>query len=175
MGTFSWSSDSIFVALDSSNVARQPRVVRYRTDNMTRDEEQLRLLSIFHYVASGLAALFACFPVFHLTIGLVLVFAPQAFAGNGQPPPAFLGWFFVIFAATFMLLGWTFAAFILTAGRCLARRKHYMFCLIMAGVECLFMPFGTVLGTFTIITLVREPVKQLFEAHPPETTAGVQK
>jgi len=142
---------------------------------MTRDAEHLRSLSIFHYVVSGLAALFAFFPIFHLLLGLVLVFAPQAFAGNGSPPPAFPGWFFVIFAATFMLLGWTFAAFVLTAGRCLARQKHYMSCLIMAGVECLFMPVGTVPGVFTLFLLVREPVKQLFEAHPPGTAAGVQK
>ena len=32
----------------------------------------------------------------------------------------------------------------------------------MAAVECVFMPFGTVLGVFTIIVLMREPVKQLF-------------
>jgi hypothetical protein len=32
----------------------------------------------------------------------------------------------------------------------------------MAGVECLFMPVGTVLGVFTIIVLVRDSVKELF-------------
>jgi len=142
---------------------------------MTRDEEHLRLLSIFHYVVSGLAGLFACFPIIHLILGLAFICASHHVRGNGEPPPAFIGWIFVIFAAVFITLGWTFAPFVLTAGRCLARRKHYMFCLIMAGVECLFMPFGTVLGAFTIITLVREPVKQLFETHPPETTAGVPK
>jgi hypothetical protein len=35
----------------------------------------------------------------------------------------------------------------------------------MAGVECLFMPFGTVLGVFTIIVLMRESVKQVFAAN----------
>jgi hypothetical protein len=120
---------------------------------MTQDEEHLRLLSIFHHVVAGLAALFALFPVFHLIIGLFFIFAPDKFAGNGEPPPAFLGWIF--------------AAFVLAAGRFLARRKHYKFCLVMAAVECLFMPFGTVLGVFTIIVLVREPVKLLFEVNPP--------
>jgi hypothetical protein len=32
----------------------------------------------------------------------------------------------------------------------------------MAGIECVFMPFGTVLGVFTIIVLVREDVKAMF-------------
>lgn len=32
------------------------------------------------------------------------------------------------------------------------------------GLACMFMPFGTALGVFTIITLVKEPVKRLFAA-----------
>ncbi len=135
---------------------------------MTCDEEHLRLLSIFHYVVAGLAGLFALFPIFHLIIGLVMVFAPHTFAGNGQAFPASLiGWFFVIFAATFIILGWTFAVFVFTAGRFLAQGKHYTFCMTMAGVECLFMPFGTVLGIFTILVLSRESVKQLFASQQP--------
>jgi hypothetical protein len=132
-------------------------------NSMTR-EEQLRLLSIFHYVVAGLSALFARIPIIHLILGLIFVFAPHQFAGNGQAPPAIIGWFFVIFASFFILAGWTFAICVFTAGRFLAQRKHYMFCFVMGCVECLFMPFGTVLGIFTIILLVQEPVKQLFNS-----------
>jgi hypothetical protein len=39
----------------------------------------------------------------------------------------------------------------------------------MACIECLFLPFGTILGVFTIIVLSRESVKALFP------TAGEQK
>jgi hypothetical protein len=86
-----------------------------------------------------------------------------------------MGWFFVIFAAVFITLGWIFAAFVLTAGRFLAQRKHYMFCVVMAAIECIFLPFGTVLGVFTIIVLMRESVKQLFGVNPPAITPDVQK
>jgi hypothetical protein len=140
---------------------------------MTRDEEQLRLLSIFHYVVGGLAGLFALFPIFHLVFGLFMVYAPDKFAGHGQPPPAFVGWLFVIFAVVFITLGWIFAAFVLTTGRFLARRKHYTFCLVMGCIECVFVPFGTVLGVFAALVLVRESVKQLFGANPPMPVAGV--
>lgn len=129
---------------------------------MTQDEEHLRLLSIFHYVVAGLAALFACFPFIHLAIGLVFILAPQHFEGQGEPPPTWFGWLFVIVASVFITLGWIFAGFVFTTARFLARRRRYMFCLVMGGVECLFMPFGTVLGVFTIIVLIRESVKQLF-------------
>ena len=38
-----------------------------------------------------------------------------------------------------------------------------MYCLVMAGVESLFFPLGTVLGVFTIIVLFRKSVKEMFE------------
>ena len=131
------------------------------------DEEQLRLLSIFHYVVGGLAGLFALFPIIHLVIGLAMVFTPEKFDGKGGPPPAFIGWMFVGVAAVIIVMGWIFAACVLTAGRFLAKRKHYLFCLVMGGVECMFMPLGTVLGIFTIIVLMRESVKRLFDGSRP--------
>jgi hypothetical protein len=54
------------------------------------------------------------------------------------------------------------ATCILMAGRCLSRRKGYSFALVMACVECLFVPFGTILGVFTIVVLSRESVRALF-------------
>src|ERR1041385_2469474 len=124
-----------------------------------QDEEHLRLLRIFNYVVAGLTALFACFPVFHLVFGLVMVFAPEVFGPGKNQPPRFVGLVFVGFALAFMLAGWTFAALLAWAGRCLGQRKHYTFCFVMACVACLCQPFGLVLGVFTIIVLLRPSVK----------------
>ncbi len=132
---------------------------------MNQDLEHLKLLSIFHYVVGGLMALFACFPIMHIVIGLVFVFSPESFEAQGEPqPPAFFGWIFVIMGSTFVLIGWTIAGLVITTGRFLAKQTHYTFCLVMAGIECMFMPFGTVLGVFTIIVLMRESVKGLFSS-----------
>lgn len=140
---------------------------------MNRDEENLRLLTLFHYVVAGLAAVFALIPVIHLAMGLFLIFGTSHFKGQGELPPAFLGWFFVIFASVFIVLGLTMAIFILINGQCLAKRSHFMFCQVMACVECLFMPFGTVLGVFTLIVLSRESVRLRFGPSPsaPEPQA----
>ena len=132
---------------------------------MTQDEDHLRLLSLFHYVVGGLAALFALFPVFHMLFGLFLVLAPDKFGNKGDAPPAFVGWFLMAFAACFMIAGWTFATLVILTGRFLAHRKYYTFCIVMAAVECLFMPFGTVLAVFTLVVLLRESVKRMFEAN----------
>jgi len=129
---------------------------------INRDDEHLQLLAIFHFVCAGFAALLACLPIIHLVVGLVMLLAPQIFGPGKDHPPLFIGLIFVCFASVFILAGWTFAAFLAWAGRCLARRKHYTFCFVMACVACLFHPFGTVLGMFTIIVLLRPTVKALF-------------
>ena len=126
------------------------------------DNEHLKLLSIFHYVMGGITSLLACFPIIHLVIGLFLILVPEKFGHGSQHPPVFLGWLFVILGSSLILLGWTVAALVLVAGRCIGRRKHYMFCFVTACVECLCMPFGTVLGVFTILVLNRQSVKELF-------------
>ena len=132
----------------------------------TQDDEHLWLLSLFHYVLGGLAALVSLFPIFHLAIGIFFVVAGNKLPGNGPPPPAFVGWIFVIFAASIMLLGWTFATLIVLTGRFLGRRRNYTFCIVMGAIESLFMPFGTVLSVFTLIVLLRPAVKQMFVQSP---------
>lgn len=132
---------------------------------MTEDEDQLRLLAIFHYVVGGLTGVIALIPSLHLTIGLLLILAPEQMQGNGPPVPAFLGWFLAIFGAVLIIIGWSIAGCIIAAGRFLSQHKHHTFCLVVAGVECLFFPLGTALGIFAIIVLMRNPVTQLFEAN----------
>jgi hypothetical protein len=136
---------------------------------MSTDEQHLNLLEIFHYVVGGLTALFACIPLIHFGIGVAMV--AGAFDGK-DAPPAFLGWLFIVFAGFFILCGWTLAACLIVAGRRLRQRTHRRFCLVVAGLACLMMPYGTVLGVFTIIVLMRDSVKALFEAGiPPQPAA----
>ena len=137
---------------------------------MNQDTDQLRLLAIFHYVVAGLAALFSLFPLLYTMVGSIFIFAARH--GTPKPgeelPPEFLGWVFIALGSVLFLLGIAMAICILIAGRCVSRCKHYTFALVMACVECLFIPFGTILGVFTIVTLSRESVKALFAtAQPP--------
>ncbi len=126
------------------------------------DDEHLRLLSIFYYVKGGISALFACIPIIHVVLGLVFIIAPQVFGHGNDRPPAFVGLLLVMLGSFLILLGWTFAILALITGRCIAHRKHYTFCFVVACVECLSVPFGTVLGVFTILVLNRLSVKELF-------------
>ena len=53
-----------------------------------------------------------------------------------------------------------------------ARRRDGNEALIVAGLECMMMPFGTVLGVFTIIVLLRPSVRQLFGEDDGSTLSG---
>lgn len=130
-----------------------------------QDQDHLRLLGIFHYVLAGMLALFACFPLMYVLMGLLFVFAPAKMDPHGQPPPAFIGWILVAFGFAFSLVGWALAVLTLVAGRNIAARRRLLFCQVIAGVVCLFMPFGTVLGVFTLIVLMRPSVKELFDTN----------
>jgi hypothetical protein len=129
---------------------------------MGDDAQQLKLLSIFHYVAAVLLAVMACIPVIHLLIGVLMVTAPASMSGGGQPPPVFMGWMFILIASAVILGGWTIAALMGFAGRCLARRQRRVYCLVVAALECLWTPFGTVLGILTLLVLIRPSVIELF-------------
>ena len=131
----------------------------------TDDEQHLKLLAIFHYLVGALAVLFACFPLIHVGLGAMMLFSPEMMGGNdprNQPPPEFVGWLFVTIGAIFFLVGQSIAVSIILCGRYLAKRKNYLFIFVIAAVQCMFMPFGTVLGIFTIIVLSKESVKKLF-------------
>ena len=130
---------------------------------MNQDAEHLQLLAIFHYAVAGLAALFSLFPLFYSVVDGFLVYASQHPGPNNQePPPEFLGWILISVGAVLFLAGITMATCVLIAGRCLSHRKGYTFALVMACIECLFVPFGTILGVFTIVALSRESVRALF-------------
>jgi hypothetical protein len=139
-----------------------------------QDTEQLRLLSVFHYVVAGILALFSMFPVLHVAVGIAIVSGVFDDIENGNPPPAFFGWFLIIFPAFFILFGMAIAICVAVAGRRLAQHRSYMCCLVIAGIQCMFMPFGTVLGVFTIIVLMRPSVRDLFgvDEPPPGSYAG---
>jgi hypothetical protein len=130
---------------------------------MDQDQQNLRLLSIFHYVVGGLIGLFACLPLVHLAFGIMIVSGKLPHNQNQPGMDAMVGTLLIAIASFCILAGWSMAIAVLLAGYWLAARRRYTYCLIVAGIECLFMPFGTVLGIFTIIVLLRPTVKQLFE------------
>jgi len=129
---------------------------------MTTDNENLRLLSVFHYVIAGLAGLFSLFPIFHIVMGALMV-SGRLGDPNEQAPDRVFGMLFIAMGICMLVLGLAYAVCMALAGRFLDQHRNYVFCLVMAALSCAFFPFGTVLGVFTIIVLQRDSVRTLFD------------
>src|ERR1051326_6194361 len=118
-----------------------------------RDLENLRLLATFHWVVAALAAICALCPLFPLVIGISLLTGRFPDGQSELPMAEWMGWFFILFSTLWIVCGLTFSICLASAGRSLSRLRHHKFCLVMAGLACMFVPFGTVLGVFTIMLL----------------------
>ncbi len=125
--------------------------------------DDVRLLSIFHYVLAGLSGCCACFPLLYVGLGAVFALGGSPHLGP-NPPPAILG-FFMMGAGLFalaLLAAWIVA--LVLAGRFIARQRHWTFCVVVAALSCTSFPLGTALGVFTLVTLNKPDVKALFDA-----------
>lgn len=135
------------------------------------DAEHLRLLSIFHFVSSGIAFMGVVFSSVYLLI-LQMVFSnPDVWAKSQQgPPPAELMAIFRWFIGVFLLWFLVGAVANLLSGLYMRSRRHRTFSMVVAGLNCVHIPLGTILGVFTFIVLGRESVRQLYETqqHIPE-------
>ena len=140
---------------------------------MDDDNQVLNLLSIFHFVIAGIAAFFATIPFIYTSseiFGIVRTVAfdmsPTEVWARVRSP---LGW--VPFAAIGLILawviaGWFFAFAVARLGYFIRKKQRYKYCLIMSGIEALFFPFfpfGTLVGIFTIVLMIRPNVRALFE------------
>ncbi len=137
---------------------------------LKEDRDQLNLLTIFHYVLGGLTLLISLLPLFHLAVGILMLVSPETLdpsSSQNQEGLQFLGVLFVSVAVFALLAGFISGTCMILAGRFLSRQTNYIFCMIIAALECLSFPFGTALGVFTLVVLSRESVKQAFGRGTP--------
>jgi hypothetical protein len=86
---------------------------------------------------------------------------------RGNPSdPRFLGLMFLSIGLVVLFIGLSITFLTYWAGRCIRDRRHRTFCVIVACLSCLHVPFGTAIGVCTLIVLGRPSVQALFEAPP---------
>ena len=82
-----------------------------------------------------------------------------------------MGSMFVVFGILFSSVFMVFAAMKFYAGYCLSRRKNRVYCLVVAGISLIGFPFSTILGIFSLIVLLRDSVRELFDGPAGERAA----
>jgi hypothetical protein len=136
--------------------------------------ERLRILAWAYYIHGGFTALMMSFfliPFLFMMIAMSTIPADQwnkptpAASTNypvlptptptpaaSPPPKVFVAIFGAVFGAI-VLANVALAALTIYAGRCIQTRRHKIFIYIISMLNCLFIPYGTLLGVFTIILL----------------------
>lgn len=140
-----------------------PQPVYSYGDPQRKDIEHLKLLSIFHFVFGGFAFLGLGFLAIHFFFMRMIFTHPEHFnSQGGHPPPKeffeVFQWIYVVMA----LICIAVAVANILSGVYLRQRKNRMFSMVLAGFNCVQMPFGTALGVFTFIVLSRPSVRQLY-------------
>jgi hypothetical protein len=132
---------------------------------MDEDIRYLNLLAIFHLIVAGIVGFFSCAPLLNLFIGIpTLEGVPYALEqGEFLSQQILAPILYILLPVGMTVIGWMFAIAIGLNGYYIKNRKWLAYCLVMGGVETIFMPFGTVLGVFTIILLTKKSIKNLFD------------
>ncbi len=133
-----------------------------------RDQEHLTLLKLGYYIMAGFNGFCTLFSLIYIAMGGVFVMG-VARSTSSSGDPRFVGLLMLCIGVAFLLLGVAVTVLTYFAGRSLGERRHRIFCMVVAGLLCVSIPFGTVLGICTIVVLNRPTVERLFEAQsgPP--------
>ena len=139
--------------------------------------ERLRLLSLACYIRGGFIAAFSCFFLIYVVFlfGITLVPdsawtnnsptpspTPGAYSQNATPrpapapnaaPPKALFRIMAGLFASVTLVGWTFGGLTAYAGWCIHKRRSKMLIYIAAALNCLMIPYGTLLGIATFLVM----------------------
>lgn len=135
------------------------------TTNNSSNSQTLDLLAIFHYVLAALIYLKGAAALLFMGIGTIAVFGVLADQPHDMAVAlVVLGLLFFLAPMLFLTLTWTAATLVLIAGRRIAKRTRLTYCQVVAGLECLCVPFGTILGAFTLIVLTRPEMRDSFNA-----------
>ena len=133
-------------------------------DQRKADADHLQLLAIFHFVVAGLALAGLGFLLLHYLVMNTVMTNPEIWKnqpGGGPRPEQFFAifkWFYLFFGVMIVIGG----IMNLLSGWFILQRKRRTFTLVCAGLNCIQFPFGTGLGVFTLVVLLRDSVREVY-------------
>jgi heme/copper-type cytochrome/quinol oxidase subunit 2 len=137
--------------------------------------DQLKTLSICHYVYAALAACGSCFGGLYVAFGAMMPelekMGPKNGATQSSPEAThFASVLFTVIGVGIIVVALTAAVLCFLSARALARHTNRTLSLVVAGVCCvtgLGTLLGLVLGVFTFIVLLKPEAERLYAGAPP--------
>lgn len=134
-----------------------------------REQEHVKILMIFQYIWAGMMVLGALAMFAYAVFFKMIINNPQFIqqmnknTGPNGPPPQQLFEMMVIFyyIASFICL--VAALLNLMSAYWMQKRRNRMFSVVIGALNCIAIPIGTILGIFTIVVLVKENVRRIYE------------
>jgi hypothetical protein len=130
-------------------------------------DEALQVLVAAHYVLAGITV--SSLPVFLFVAwtGWDLLHPERGESWSPRRGLEFLDplyWGAVLYLAGGALatLSVVHAGLLAYIGRCIARRRRRLLCLIFSTFDLTYMPLGTTLSVFALVLLTKQPVKEQF-------------
>jgi uncharacterized integral membrane protein len=130
----------------------------------TIDADRLEWLPMMYWVSGGVGVLFSLYFLIYVVMGVTIAAIPTT--SDESAPPAIIGW---------MIAGMGLVGFVLIAllgvlrimsGFWIRARKHRVAIMVIAGISCLEIPYGTLMGVVTFMILGRKSVAELFNGSP---------
>lgn len=128
------------------------------------DQEHLRLLRIGYLVTAGMKAFMSLIGLMYAFMGLsfALAVAHTPTRPGHPPPPEAARWFLTVFGVGIFGFCVALAVLDFAVARRLRLRRSRIFCMIVAGIGCISVPYGTLLGIFTFLILSRPSIMRMF-------------
>jgi hypothetical protein len=137
---------------------------RFGPEDLRRDAEHLRLLSIFYFILAGLQLFGVLFGLIYSVVGGVVLTVGAVASSQEGIAAVIFGAIFLVVGAFVLTVGLVYAYLLYLTGRSLRDARRRTFCFVMAILLCVLGGVvGIVLGIFTIIVLSRESVQELFK------------
>jgi hypothetical protein len=137
------------------------------------DTSHLNLLAVFHYVMAGFMMLFSLAGLVYVGTGVLFFAMPEVMTqGPGAPPGGevppeavrfMAGGVMIAFGVVFIAILVGIGVLQIVAANSLRSRRRWVLCLVVAGLNCMHAPLGTLLGVFTFVVLFRPSVKEMFQ------------
>lgn len=132
----------------------------------------LGLLSIGYYIQAGIAAFYTIMLLGYAGFASAMLTGILKSANDsGQSVPPWLLSVISLLMLIVLLIAALYTVALFLAGLWLRRLRNLLFIQVIAALNCIAVPYGTVLSIFTFVVLQRPSAKQFFSTAPPPAHA----